>query len=63
MPRDAFVLRIQRELCHPKCARKVSGLSKNGPQASVTIVHVQLKDLSQEIHTTVQPVFLSQKVE
>ena len=20
-----------RELCHPKCARKVSGLSKNGP--------------------------------
>ena len=36
MPRDAFVLKIQRELCHPKCARKVSGLSKNGPQFSRT---------------------------
>ena len=32
MPRDIFVLKIQRELCHPKCARKVSGLSRNGPQ-------------------------------
>ena len=31
MPRDAFVLRVQRELCHTKCARKVSGLSRNGP--------------------------------
>ena len=31
MPRDAFVLKIQRELCHPKYARKVSGLSKNRP--------------------------------
>ena len=30
MPRDAFVLKIQRELCHSKCARKVSGLSRNG---------------------------------
>ena len=30
MPRDAFVLKIQRELCHPKYARKVSGLSRNG---------------------------------
>ena len=30
MPRDAIVLKIQRELCHPKCARKVSGLSRNG---------------------------------
>ena len=28
MPRDAFVLKIQRELCHPKCARKVSELSR-----------------------------------
>ena len=28
MPRDAFVLKIQRELCHPKYARKVSGLSR-----------------------------------
>ena len=35
VPRDASVLKIQRELCHPKCARKVSGLSRNGPQASV----------------------------
>ena len=31
MPRDAFVFKIQRKLCHPKCARKVSGLSRNGP--------------------------------
>ena len=30
--RYPFVLKIQRELCHPKCARKVSGLSRNGPQ-------------------------------
>ena len=30
MPCDAFVLKIQRELCHPKCSRKVSGLSRNG---------------------------------
>ena len=35
MPRDAFVLKIQRELCHPKYARKVSGLSRNGPQDSM----------------------------
>ena len=27
VPRDAYVLKIQRELCHPKYARKVSGLS------------------------------------
>ena len=35
MPRDAFVLKIQRELgqelCHPKYARKVSGLLRNRP--------------------------------
>ena len=31
MPRDAFVLKIQRVLCHPKCSRKVSGLSRNRP--------------------------------
>ena len=30
--RYPFVLKIQRELCHPKCGRKVSGLSRNGPQ-------------------------------
>ena len=29
---DAFILKIQRELCHLKCARKVSGPSRNGPQ-------------------------------
>ena len=29
MPQDAFVVKIQRELCFPKSARKVSG---NGPQ-------------------------------
>ena len=33
MPRDAFVLIKERDLCHPKCARKVSGLSRNGPLA------------------------------
>ena len=26
-----LALKIQRELCYPKCARKVSALSKNGP--------------------------------
>ena len=36
VPRDAFVLKIQRELCHPKYARKVSGLSRNGPQGRVS---------------------------
>ena len=34
MPWDAFVLKIQRELCLLKCARKVSGLSRNGPRDS-----------------------------
>ena len=33
VPRDAFLLKIERELCHPKCARKVSELSRNRPQA------------------------------
>ena len=33
MPRDAVVLKIQEELSHPKCSRKVSGLSRNGPQS------------------------------
>ena len=32
VPRDASVLKIQRESCHPKCARKVSGLLRNGSQ-------------------------------
>ena len=36
MPRDAFVLKIQRESRHLICARKVSGLSRNGPQGLVT---------------------------
>ena len=36
MPRDAFVLKIQRELCQPKYARKVPGRSRNRPQARVT---------------------------
>jgi len=31
VPRDAFVLKIQRELCYLKYVRKVSGLSRNGP--------------------------------
>ena len=33
MPRDAFVLKIQGELCQPKHARNVSGFSRNGAQA------------------------------
>ena len=36
MPRNAFVLKMQRELCHPKYARKVSGLSRNRPLGSVS---------------------------
>ena len=36
MPRDAFVLKIQRELCHPKYARNVSGLSRNRPLGPVS---------------------------
>ena len=32
-------------------------------QASADIVHVQLKDLSQKIHTIIQPVFVSQRIE
>jgi len=31
VPQDAFILKIQRELCHPIYARKVSGLSRNRP--------------------------------
>ena len=34
MPREAFVLKIQIELCYPKYARIVSGLSRNRPPAS-----------------------------
>ena len=37
VPRDAFALKIQRELCHPKYARQVSGLSRNGPLALVSL--------------------------
>ena len=33
MPRDDFVLKIQRELFYPKFAQNVSGLSRNGSQA------------------------------
>ena len=32
-------------------------------QASADVVRAQIKDLSQKIHTTVQPVFVSQKIE
>jgi len=31
MPSYTFVVKIQRELCHPKCAQKFSGLLRNGP--------------------------------
>ena len=37
MPQDAFILKIQRELCHPIYARKVSGLSRNRPQQKTMI--------------------------
>ena len=37
VPREAFVWKIHRELCIPKCARKVSGLSRNGPQVSESL--------------------------
>ena len=40
MPRDAFVLKIRRELCHPKYARKVSGLSRNRPQGPTELIIV-----------------------
>ena len=40
MPRDAFVLKIQRELCHAKYARKVSELSRNRPLPSLEFVRV-----------------------
>ena len=30
---------VQRELCHPKCARKVSGLSRNGPQIRKLVLY------------------------
>ena len=36
--RDSRLLRfelIKREFCHPKCARKVSGLSRNGPLVTI----------------------------
>ena len=34
MLRDAVVLKMQREVCHSKCVRKVSGLSRKGPLGS-----------------------------
>ena len=37
-------------------------LSKNPGQASVDIVRKQLNDLSQKIHKTIQPVFVSHKI-
>ena len=49
VPRDAFVLEIQRELCHSKNTRKVSGLSRNGPQAPIV---QSLDNAIQWINTT-----------
>ena len=43
MPRDAFVLKIQRELCLPKYARKVSRLSRNRPQVSKEKKEVEIE--------------------
>ena len=48
MPRDAFVSKIQRELCHPKCARKISALSRNGPLDNKEVVVAVAVDLSNE---------------
>ena len=41
MSRDAFVLKIQRELCHTKYARNVSGLSRNRPQVTFQLRHYE----------------------
>lgn len=38
VPRDASVLKIQIELCYPKCTRKVSGLSRTSPRPLDTSV-------------------------
>ena len=40
MPLKVSLLKIQRDLCHPKYARNVSGLLRNGPQefASQSII-------------------------
>ena len=43
-PRDHFVLKIQEE-CHPKCARKVSGLSRKGPRLTGTSYRGRLSPL------------------
>ena len=32
MPRDTFVLKIQRDLCHPKCAEKVRDFRVTAPE-------------------------------
>ena len=39
MPRDAFGLKVQKEFCHPKCARKSSGLQRNG---SLDLNHLKI---------------------
>ena len=63
MPRDAFTLKRQRELSHPKCTRKVSGLSRNGLQnPNATVVHAvslvqSILDLVIQLHWTGVSVF------
>ena len=37
MPRDAVVLQIKGELCHPKWARKVSGLLRNARLVGISL--------------------------
>ena len=53
MPRDAFALKIQRELCHPKYAQRVSGLSRNGPLVSkyLVLLATELFAITQRLFT------------
>ena len=48
MSGNVFVFKIRRKLWHPKCARKVSGVSRNRPlgttiRRSSTLSHVRLQ--------------------
>ena len=44
----AFVLKIQRELCHPKYTRKVSGLSRNRPQVPKSNANFAMVSVNKE---------------
>ena len=38
LPRDAFLLKIQSELCNPKYVRKVLELLRNGPLNCIKLI-------------------------